>query len=447
MILWDLPALYVYTVLFVLGTVVGSFLNVCVHRFPQHEEVWSAWRSLIYPPSMCPFCRVPIAARDNIPIWGWLMLRGRCRSCRHRIPWRYPAVELLNGLLFVGVYWAVVPAGFQVSPEQSALYSPLGPWAEWQRLSFRSMVLWLNLEYVYYMVLIEALLVASLIDLDFQIIPDSVTLPAMAVGLLGSLSGRFWLVPVWFQNPSWMSMLWTFLGNKPPPPAWWQAATPAWIPQWPMVHGLAVSLAGLLVGGGMIWFVRIVGGWVFRREAMGFGDVVLMATIGSFLGWQPTVLVFFLAPVCAIVVVVAALMVNTTRWLLGQTQTVEPPWEIPFGPYLSLAALWVLLSWKSLSAASSPFFGLGPLVPVLGALMAGLLVSILWLVQGLKLWLGFSWDEPLPEGEWTSADQLAFFANKDWQAGTGPLQRTEWPGAVSGRGEYARHLWRGPRSQ
>uniref|UniRef100_A0A7C4QS52 Prepilin peptidase n=1 Tax=Schlesneria paludicola TaxID=360056 RepID=A0A7C4QS52_9PLAN len=443
MILWDLPPAYMYVVLFVLGTITGSFLNVCVHRFPRQESVLGAWRHVLHPPSMCPFCRTSIAARDNIPILGWLLLRGRCRTCRHRIPLRYPAVELLNGLLFIGLYWAMVPIDFADTVQHSCVYSPLGPWAAWQYRSHRAASYWLHLQYLYFLVLVEALLVASLIDLDLRIIPDSVTLPAMTVGILGSLTGRFWLVPVWFQSASWMNMLWTFLGNRPPAPAWWTASTPAWTQHWPMAHGLSVSLAGVLVGGGIIWFVRIAGGWVFRREAMGFGDVVLMATIGSFLGWQATVLVFFLAPVCALAIVAVGLLANTVRYLLGYASTVVRPREIPFGPFLSMAAVWVLVSWKSMAAATSSFFGLGPLVPAIAVLMGGTLVAVLWAVQGVKWMLGIPLDEPLTEGEWTSADQLAFFANKDLTDGVGPLHRAEWPGVAAGRGEHGRRLWRG----
>jgi leader peptidase (prepilin peptidase) / N-methyltransferase len=84
--------------LFALGAAVGSFLNVCVHRLPARLSVF-------HPPSRCPGCQKRIACRDNVPILGWLALRGRCRSCRMPISSRYPAVELLTGLFFAAVYW------------------------------------------------------------------------------------------------------------------------------------------------------------------------------------------------------------------------------------------------------------------------------------------------------------------------------------------------------
>jgi leader peptidase (prepilin peptidase)/N-methyltransferase len=430
MILWDLPPAFVYVSLFILGAVIGSFLNVCVYRFPQHETVTGAWRSLLSPPSSCPYCRRRIWAIDNVPIFGWMWLRGRCRFCRHRISIRYPAIELLNGLLFVGVYWALVPVGFTATIQQSGIYTSIGPWANASASPFGMASLWLHLQYAYFMVLVEALLVASLIDFDLQIIPDSVTLPAMAVGLLGSLTGKFWLVPVWFQSPAMLRSLWSLFVETKPPPAWWSVSVPAWCAAWPPLHGLAVSVIGLLVGGGVVWFVRIVGGWVFRREAMGFGDVILMAMIGSFLGWQPTVVVFFLAPVCALLTVVATSIFSRSR-------------EIPFGPYLSAAALWVLVRWSWIHQQTDQFFSLGPLVPVLGIFLAIILVVVLWIVQAGKWLLGFPLYEPEWVEQWTSADQLSFQANKDSHDGVGPLRPSEWPGVSVGQGRNHQQTWRG----
>jgi leader peptidase (prepilin peptidase)/N-methyltransferase len=442
MILWDVPQSFAYVYLFLLGAVIGSFLNVCAHRFPQHEAVSAAWKSLLSPPSSCPYCRRKIWAIDNVPVLGWLKLRGRCRFCRHRISFRYPLIELLNGLLFIGVYWVMVPAGFTATIQQSGIYSEIGPWGNVAGMSFRSQSLWLHLQYAYFMVLIEALLVASLIDIDLQIIPDSVTLPAMAVGVLGSLTGRFWLVPVWFQNSSLMGLLWNYVGT-PPAPKWWTMPQPEWIAAHPLLHGLAVSLVGLTVGGGIVWFVRIAGAWVFRREAMGFGDVILMALIGSYLGWQATVLVFFLAPVCALVIVGALLVYDVVAYLRGTSPELFHRREIPFGPYLSLAALWVLLGWRGMSPASSPLFNLGPLVPMIGLVLAATLVAVLWLVQGVKWLLGWQLYEDEWIAVWTSADQLSFFANKDPRDGVGPMKRAVWPGADAGQGTLHQRNWRG----
>jgi leader peptidase (prepilin peptidase) / N-methyltransferase len=425
----DLPASFVWAYLFCIGACVGSFLNVCVYRLPRREDVWGAWRGVVSPPSACPRCSTRIQARDNIPIFGWLILRGRCRSCQLRISWRYPVIELLNGLLFVGLYIAIVPAGYHVQVTDSAVVTADHPLFHF---AHHSAVVWrLHLLYLYYLIFVEALLVASLIDFDLQIIPDSVTLPAGIVGVLGSLFGTMWLQPVWQQSPELVTLLWGLNASELSSPPWWtQVTVPAWCLAYPQWHALSISLVGALVGGGIIWFVRIAGAWVLRREAMGFGDVTLMAMIGAFLGWQPTLIVFFLAPLCALVVV-------------GLTWLFRRPREIPFGPYLSLGAILVIFCWKPLHAASERFFALGPYVPLLAVVMGVLLVVVLWLVQGLKWLLGIAIYDDEFVGEWTSADQLSFFAAYQATQAQQTLPKPQWPGTAASQGTLQRQRWLG----
>jgi leader peptidase (prepilin peptidase)/N-methyltransferase len=133
------------TTAFLLGLVVGSFANVCIHRLPRGE-------SIVSPPSRCPACGTRIQAHDNLPVIGWLLLRGRCRACHAPISWRYPAVEAVNGLLWLAL-------------------------AFWHGPAPRSFV---------EMALVSALLVLSLIDLDHKILPDVITLPGLAIGLTAS---------------------------------------------------------------------------------------------------------------------------------------------------------------------------------------------------------------------------------------------------------------------
>src|SRR4051812_16300677 len=139
--LWPLAAL-------ALGLVVGSFANVCIHRLPLGESVVS-------PRSRCPSCRTPIGAGDNVPVLSYLVLRGRCRHCGARISWRYPAVELACGLLYLAV----------------ALRDGATP---------RALV---------DMVFITALLVLMLIDYDHQILPNVITRPGIAFGVAVSIVG------------------------------------------------------------------------------------------------------------------------------------------------------------------------------------------------------------------------------------------------------------------
>ena len=132
-----------YLIAFLFGAIVGSFLNVCIHRLPRHESV-------VWPASHCPSCVAPIAVYDNIPILSYLLLRGRCRTCRALIsPW-YPIVELANGVGYCLIFWQ-----FGLGWSSTA-----------------------------YALLFSALLVISAIDLSHQIIPDRITLPGIVLGLL-----------------------------------------------------------------------------------------------------------------------------------------------------------------------------------------------------------------------------------------------------------------------
>ena len=135
-----------YAVAFVLGSIVASFANVCIHRLPLRQCV-------VYPASRCPSCQHPLRPWHNLPLVSFIALRGRCAFCRVRISWRYPVVESLGGLLYlIG-------------------YHQLG----------------LSVNAVAYALLVTALLIVSFIDLAYMIIPDAVTLPGLAVGVAVSL--------------------------------------------------------------------------------------------------------------------------------------------------------------------------------------------------------------------------------------------------------------------
>ena len=427
---FGLPMWICLIYLFVLGTVVGSFLNVCIYRIPTKEGFWDSLRAIVYPPSRCPSCMHRIPGVFNIPLLGWLMLRGRCYHCKNHISVRYPLIECFNGLLWMLLYWLHVPEGFDSTILQSWGHGPLGPdgIAAHAPGWYASQVTLLHWQFVYHLVLIEALLVASFIDIDLRIIPDGSTLPAMAVGVAASALGYLHLTPVWHQNTAMKNELtWVF----PELPVWLFPAqeVPRWIIEWPHLHGLAASLAGFVVAGGMTWILRIVGQWGLKREAMGFGDVILMALIGSFLGWQASVMVFFLAPVIALVGTALMLPFHRDRM-------------IPYGPYLSLAALVVLMCWQPLWKNYERVFGAGPLLPVTAVVMLVLFAVISRGMQLVKQMLG--WVDPVEVfDEWNSADQLAYQAgeNVDPHAGRWPAPPT-WPGADSARGRSQYDAWR-----
>jgi leader peptidase (prepilin peptidase)/N-methyltransferase len=271
--------------LFAIGTVVGSFLNVCIYRLP-----WQ--KSVIWPGSHCPTCLHPIAARDNVPIVGWLLLRGSCRDCGTRIAWRYPMVEVLVGLLFLGLFLVDVA---------------LAPRTIWGEIPSSTLLIWL-----YHAILVAFLVAATFIDYDLTIIPDAITITGMVLGVgLGALFP--WIRP----EPSHATTL---------------------------ASGLRVGIVGLAVGGGLTQFVRLAGSLAVRREAMGFGDVTLMAMIGSFLGWQAAVLTFFIAPFFGLSHALWKLILYLGKRLAGR-QLSSSDREIPFGPYLSMAAVLLIFSW------------------------------------------------------------------------------------------------------
>lgn len=427
MIFFDLPRFFVLSVLFILGCCLGSFLNVCIHRFPSKIRLWDQLKALNSHRSGCPRCASAIRWRDNIPLLGWLLLRGKCRSCRRSISPRYPLVELLTGILFAVVYHFEMPEHFWGQMADFGLHSPEGPqtitnlWAT---------PVWLHVRYALHMAMICGLIVATFIDLELRIIPDGCTVPAMLLGLLVSMAcGQTYLVPLWFQDASVVTTL------RSISPEWLKPFVFSWdcvsfAGQHPHVHGFLVSLAGLIVGGGAVWLVRIAGFWVLKQEAMGFGDVVLLAMVGSVIGWQPVIAVFFMAPVLAIS---AALF----SWITKRER------EIPYGPWLSIATLVLLLGWPICWPLFERIFHMGPFVPLMAVFMFVSLLVSLQFIQLVKRILGFS-TAPVAaaDGGWSSADHLTFYNAERPDEQTGQWSRPLWPGSRAGQGVANYHQWR-----
>lgn len=239
---------------FILGTVFGSFLNVCIYRLPLEQ-------SIVWPGSHCPSCKKPIRWHDNVPILSFISLRGRCRDCQASISPRYAVIELATGIAFLWI---------------------------WARFGW-------TLEGLVALVLFSALLVVSAVDLEHQIIPDEISLGGLILGLLASV----------------------FLPFLHGHAVWWRS--------------LLASAAGALAGGILVYGTGVLGTLVFRKEAMGGGDVKLMAMLGAFLGWQKIVLAFLLAPVLALPMAL----------FLKFAKRME---VIPYGPFLSLAG-WIGFIW------------------------------------------------------------------------------------------------------
>jgi leader peptidase (prepilin peptidase)/N-methyltransferase len=228
---------------FLLGAVVGSFLNVCIYRLPRRE-------SIVWPGSRCPSCGTAIHWYDNVPLLGYLVLGGQCRSCRSAIGIRYPIVEAVTAVMFLATYWT-----FGWQPLLAV------------RLAFGC-----------------ALLVLFAIDLEHQILPNAITLPGIVVGFACSL----------FLPPGWRS-----------------------------------SLLGLVIGGGSLWILAEA--WLRLRkvEALGFGDVKMMAMVGAFLGWPQVILTLVLSSFAGSLVGVALILSGR-----GSMSS-----KLPYGTFIALAAL------------------------------------------------------------------------------------------------------------
>ena len=230
-----------------IGLLVGSFANVCIHRLPLGESVVS-------PPSHCPKCNAAIAPHDNLPVVSYVLLAGRCRHCRAPISARYPAVEAANG-----AGWFLV-----------ALTHPPGIYA------------------VVLMALFTSLLTLALIDLDHHLLPDVITLPGIAVGLLAS-----------------------FL---PEPPTPWVAL--------------------LSAAGGFLSFYLVAASYRRLRgqEGLGMGDWKMVAMLGAFFGWQKMLLTVFMA----------SLLGTGVGLLLMALRGRDGRYALPLGTFLALAGVVVM---------------------------------------------------------------------------------------------------------
>lgn len=258
--------LYIDFVVFVFGAVVGSFLNVCIHRMPNEE-------SIVSPPSHCPRCGRRIRWIDNIPLISYVALRGKCRHCGAPITPRYVLVEFLTAILFLWVWLRLTPW------EHPPLYGID---------FFKVPIYWL---------VIAGLIVATFIDFEHYIIPNEITWGGIVVGLV--LSG---IHPRLMDTSSSLIALWR-------------------------------SFLGILVGGVTLLAIAFVGEKIFKKEAMGMGDVKLIAAIGAFLGWQATLFTIFVSSLFGGVVGLILVLGSKKGWQS----------RIPYGPYIALGALlWML---------------------------------------------------------------------------------------------------------
>lgn len=262
----------------ILGLLVGSFLNVCIFRLPRN------CMSLVKPRSRCPRCLRPIAWYDNMPVLSWLILGGKCRGCRAPISPRYLVVELLTGALFFYAAWRILVG----DPLSGKAIGKDG----FEEATFFAVHAWF----------LGALIVCTFIDLEFRILPDEVTVSGIVIGIAAAVAFH------------WVHLDRTLVISNQ------------------FLAGLANSILGAATGAGSIWLVGVLGKAVFRKEAMGFGDVKFMGMVGAVLGLRGVLLTFVLACLFGSI------------FGIGKFAVVRRFGYVPFGPFLALGALLMLLA-------------------------------------------------------------------------------------------------------
>lgn len=359
--------------IFAYGACVGSFLNVVIYRMPREK-------SLVFPPSACPACNTNIRWYDNIPLFSWLILRAKCRTCRAPISIRYFLIELLTACLFLFVYlWYFYfqkrQLGFDGDLAIQQFFS--GGW----------------LVYLNAVVLIGAFIAASAIDMELWIIPLGICWFVTAVGIAAGTLAGFVIEPSHIE----LYQLFPTVGIKMAAVSFGAAGglilalAGLWSgiikPSYPMqegenitetevkyndrkemlkeivfllpviagavigysllrhetarsffdnilqvytIKGFIATLAGYLAGCTVVWTTRILGTLLFGREAMGLGDVHLMGAAGAVIGSQMVVLAFFIAPFFGLVWALY-------QWIFKKNR------QIPYGPFLSTAVFGVMI--------------------------------------------------------------------------------------------------------
>jgi len=348
--------------MFALGCCIGSFLNVVIYRVPREK-------SLVFPGSACPACDRPIRFYDNIPLFSWLILRGKCRNCQAPVSARYFVIEFLTGVLYLLLFIVF----FQTPLRPDIPDFLAGGW----------------LVYLIHIVLLSMLVAASAIDLELWIIPlglcwfvtgaavfgttlgnfmdISQGLPssgprtaALALGALVGLIVSLILLATGCLKRSYafetdsedqevneeqinhrLEVFWEILFLAPILVfsigfAWAAATLDPVRTWWESVHQLDPVKAGLgcvwgyFVGCGVVWATRILGTSALGKEAMGLGDVHLMGAIGAVIGAPMVTLAFFVAPFFGLTWALFQMFFKKTR-------------QIPYGPFLSIATFVVII--------------------------------------------------------------------------------------------------------
>lgn len=269
------PRPFLFVAVGIFGAVIGSFLNVVIHRLPREE-------SIVLPSSRCPSCGAAIAFYDNVPVLSYLMLGGRCRSCKVHISARYPAVEALVALLWVGVAWR-------------------------DGLTFAL---------PFDLVFVTAITALIFIDAEHMILPNAITYPGIVFALIARLA-----IPYLMGQPHFDDLEMLLNGAF--------AGMPLW------AASLLGAVLGALAGGGSLWLM----GWAWEKlrgvEAMGLGDVKMMFMVGAYFGWRLTILNIFLG-------VLSGSLIGIVLMLRQRERNLQM--LLPFGVFLGIGAIAALLA-------------------------------------------------------------------------------------------------------
>ena len=385
---------------FAFGAIVGSFINVVIYRVP-------AGMSVITPPSRCPTCGARLTWRENLPIIGWFLVGGRCKHCRVRISFQYVLIELTVALMFLGLYLAYYVAG----PRVSWFGAIGGDWWYYNGI-FRSSPM-----FIAHLILLAALVAMTVIDARTFTIPIQIPMVVIVVGFAAAIIQPFvtpvprvatgWPIVVtdwqWFTvalggmlgiglsttllklgvlrysfadydqyakegeviadypharremgvelvflTPCLVGLVggylvggWLLPSNPPPT----------------VIQSVGGAALGYLMGGGIIWGIRIVFSFIFGKEAMGLGDVHVLAAVGTVLGWADPIFIFLLAPFSGLLWVVLSIGLSA---MLKRGRR-----ELPFGPHLAVAVLAVIVCRPVVIWVQTTYLppGLGPPQP------------------------------------------------------------------------------------
>jgi leader peptidase (prepilin peptidase) / N-methyltransferase len=321
----------------VVGLFIGLIIDRAIRRLPLEK-------SMVWPiGEYCEHCLQPKPWYSAVPLLGWFLVGGRCASCRTPLPSRGVLIQLLTAAGFMGLYFLHIGLGGRELPSVSRIYWFYGPNE-------------LFALFVFHCLLFSFLLAATFTDLDYTLIPLSIT----AWGsLLALLIGTFWYIEVrpiplglvggsskyaylavhpgqWFEETRWKDWFGGRDGNIPAWAEWFRSTFYwHWMLNWTKYLGFATGVAGWIVGYSIIWIVRWVCTKAFGKEAMGIGDLDLLAMIGAFLGWQTAVIAFIMSWGSGILLALPAALIRR-----GQA--------MPFGPHLAIGAMIAVVFWKPL---------------------------------------------------------------------------------------------------